>query len=61
MCDMENEILNELEGIRRRFIRKCMQGEITEQELNERLNTIDRLSEIVRGKTNDKKKSRWGA
>lgn len=47
MCAMENEILKELEEIRRRFICKCVRGEITEQELNEGLNTIDRLSEKV--------------
>ena len=47
MCDLKNEILKELEEIRRRFICKCVRGEITEEELNEGLNTIDQLSEKV--------------
>ena len=47
MCDLENEILKELEEIMSKFICKCVCGEITEEELNGGLNIIDRLREKV--------------
>ena len=47
MCDLKNEILKELEELSRMFICKCVRGEMTEEELNEGLDAIDRLSEIV--------------
>ena len=45
--DIRNELLTELEAIRRRLSRRRERKEITGEELKEGLDAIDRLKEIV--------------
>ena len=45
--EIRNELLMELEAIRRRLSRRRERREITGEELKEGLDAIDRLKEIV--------------
>jgi len=47
MSDIRNELLKELEGVRRRLSRRRERKEITGEELKEGLDAVDRLKELV--------------
>ncbi len=47
MSDIRNELLKELEGVRRRLSRRRERREITGEELKEGLDAVDRLKELV--------------
>jgi len=47
MSDIRNELLKELEGVRRRLSRRRERREITGEELKEGLDAVDRLKKLV--------------
>lgn len=47
MSEIRDELLEELEGVRRRINRRHERKEITEEDLKKGTNAIDRLKELV--------------